>query len=413
MFSLLKKINKVGYMYRISQGINQEIIQDINRTLLLRYLRKEGMCSRVHLSNLTGLKQATVTNIMKDFIEWGLVKEVGFLSGNKGRRCIGIEVNNDCYRVIGVRLARKNYMVGLFDLTGKCIADSKVDIASLESSEPIFIIQSMIETVKRTVKDNAGDKILAMGVAVPGPFIQKKNRIGLITETQGWNEIDIQEEFQKAINLPVYLEHDANAGAFAYMWDLKEKYNNEILIYFAAGQGIGSGIVMEGEIYQGAIGTAGEIGHITIDFNGPKCACGNNGCLEKYTSSIEYAKAVNKELKPARQYSFKEIIALYKEGNMVCREKYRKACRLMGYGIINLINLYNPGIIIIGDEMIKVDAGVMYEEICNTVRSGIIPEIWNEVSIRMSEYQGDPMLNGAAMIAINDIFDKPEQFIIK
>ncbi|MFA9465879.1 MAG: ROK family protein [Velocimicrobium sp.] len=398
-------------MYHIKQGINQETIQEINRALLLKHLRKEGVCSRVHLSNLTGLKQATVTNIMKDFIEWGLVKEVGFLSGNKGRRSIGIEVESDLFRVIGVRLARKHYSIGLFDLNGKCVKEVRVEINSLESNQPICIINGMIETILKVINENSENKILAIGVAVPGPFIRKKNRIGLITETQGWNGIDIQKRLQSAISLPMYLEHDANVGAFAYMWDLKENYKDETLVYFAAGQGVGAGIVMDGEIYQGAIGTAGEIGHMTIDYEGPKCACGNYGCLEKYTSSIEYTKAVNSIIK--KQYTFKEVIELYRQGNEVCREQYRKACRMMGYGIINLINLYNPNIIIIGDEMMKVDADVMYENICNTVKERVLPEIWNDVSIRKSEYNGDAMLHGAAMVAISEIFNHPEQFTTK
>lgn len=398
-------------MYNIKKGINQEVIQEINRTLLLKHLRKEGMCSRVHLSNLTGLKQATVTNIMKDFIEWGLVKEVGFLSGNKGRRSIGIEVNNDYFRVLGVRLARKHYSIGLFNLTGECIKNERVDIDSLESNVPTYIIERIIATIKKFIDENSKDKILAIGVAVPGPFIQKKNRIGLITETQGWGEINIQDEFQKKISLPVYLEHDANAGAFAYMWDLKETYNDETLVYIAAGQGIGSGIIIDGEIYQGAIGTAGEIGHMTIDYNGPQCDCGNKGCLEKYSSSIAYTKAVNGELKAEKAYTFEEIRELSKNGNEICKEKYREACKLIGYGVINLINLYNPNIIVIGDEMIKINPEVMYEEIRNVVKARIIPEVWNELSIRISEYQGDPILHGAAMIAINEIFYSPEKFI--
>ena len=398
-------------MGNIKKGINQEVIQEINRTLLLKHLRKEDMCSRVHLSNLTGLKQATVTNIMKDFIEWGLVKEVGFLSGNKGRRSIGIEVNEGIFRVIGIRLARKYFSVGLFNLKGNCIKEEKIEFTLLESSEPSYIIQYIVATIKKYINDNSTEKILAIGVAVPGPFIQKQNKIGLITETQGWKEIDIRVEFEKATGLPVYLEHDANAGAFAYMWDLKETYDNETLVYIAAGQGIGSGIIIDGEIYRGCIGTAGEIGHMTIDYKGPLCACGNRGCLEKYSSSIAYVKKVNEELKKDVPYSFRQIKELAQNGDQVCLEKYREACYLIGYGIINVINLYNPKIIVIGDEMITINPQIMYEEICNVVKTGIISELWNELTLKISQYEGDQMLHGAAMIAINNIFDSPENFI--
>ena len=110
-----------------NRGINQDVTQEMNRSLLLKNLRREGMCSRAYLASLTGLKQATVTNIMKDFLNWGIVTEVGFLNGSKGRRSIGVSINPDRYRVIGVRLARKHYSVGLFDLTGTQITKKRVD----------------------------------------------------------------------------------------------------------------------------------------------------------------------------------------------------------------------------------------------------------------------------------------------
>ena len=115
-------------MNRSIRGFNQENIQDMNRTLLLNLLRKEGICARAHLANLSQLKQATVTNIVSDFIDWGLVKEVGFLVGNKGRRSIGISINNDDFGVLAIRLARKNYTVGIFNLSGRLLDKKRVEL---------------------------------------------------------------------------------------------------------------------------------------------------------------------------------------------------------------------------------------------------------------------------------------------
>ena len=100
-------------------GMNQTNIQDLNRELLLNFLRSEGECARITLAKLSGLKQATVTNIINDFIRWGIVKEVGFLTGEKGRRSIGISLNKEEYGVIGIRITRKNYSFGLFNIAGE------------------------------------------------------------------------------------------------------------------------------------------------------------------------------------------------------------------------------------------------------------------------------------------------------
>ena len=114
-------------MQQMVQGLNQESIQALNRTLLLNSLRKEKICSRAHLSHLTNLKQATVTYIMNDFISWNIVKEVGLIGGIKGRRSIGVSINNDEYGVIAVRLSKKYYSIGIFDLSGDIICSDNFE----------------------------------------------------------------------------------------------------------------------------------------------------------------------------------------------------------------------------------------------------------------------------------------------
>lgn len=396
-------------MYKYEKGINQEKIQGMNRTLILSLLRKEGLCSRVHLANLTGLKQATVTNIMKDFIEWGLVKEVGFLNGSKGRRSIGIALNTDRYRVIGVRLARNYYSVSLFDLTG----DEKMTVRmdTHIKDKPESILKSMIKTIESIIKKKEHEQVLSIGVALPGPFIKNKNRIGLITGVENWKNILIEKELVDYFKLPVFLEHDANAGAYAHLWHLEEYYTNETFIYIAAGQGIGAGIVINGEIYKGAIGTAGEIGHMTINYEGPKCACGNTGCLEQYSSSIVFTHKVNEKLKSETPLSFSEVVKMVHEGNEIGINEYRLACKYLGIGIINVINSFNPDILIIGDEMVKVDRELMYKTINETVKAGLIPEVWEALTIRLSDFEKDSILHGAGIIAINEVFLNPPKFI--
>lgn len=394
-----------------NRGINQDVTQEMNRALLLKNLRREGTCSRVHLANMTGLKQATVTNITKDFLRWRLVEEVGFLNGNKGRRSIGISISRERYRVIGVRLARKHYSVGLFDLTGGLITDERVELKDEEGLDAGAILMQIANKVRGLIKRCQGETVLAVGMAVPGPFIAKKNRIALITGADIWRDVDLKEFFDRELEIPVFLEHNANAGAYAHMWDLKDAYHDDILIYIAAGQGIGAGIIMDGKVYQGALGTAGEIGHMTIERGGRPCACGNKGCLERYASSLELVKSIYGERAGTIGCNFEDATEQIKNKNAVCMDAYREACESLGVGVISLVNVINPNVIIVGDDMAKPDPVLMEQVIKDTVKKGILPEVWEELDLQISSYQGDSILTGAAIVAINHIFDNPGQFI--
>ena len=394
-----------------NRGINQDVTQEMNRSLLLKNLRREGMCSRAYLASLTGLKQATVTNIMKDFLNWGIVTEVGFLNGSKGRRSIGVSINPDRYRVIGVRLARKHYSVGLFDLTGTQITKKRVDFKPEEQPDAEDILNQIAAEMRILMKKYGKDTILAAGTAVPGPFIAKKNRIALITGADIWKDVDLKKFFDRELDIPVFLEHNANAGAYAHMWDLKDAYRDDILVYIAAGQGIGAGIVMEGKIYKGALGTSGEIGHMTIDRNGKPCACGNKGCLERYASSLELVKAVYGGQAGRAGCNFEDVERRIREGDQFCMDCYQRACESLGIGIINIVNVINPDIIIIGDDMARPDPERMEAVIRETVREGILADVWEGLTLSISTYQGDPILTGAAIVAIDRIFDSPGQFV--
>ncbi len=394
-----------------NRGINQDVTQEMNRSLLLKSLRREGVCSRAHLASLTGLKQATVTNIMKDFLNWGIVKEVGFLNGSKGRRSIGVSINPDGYRVIGVRLARKHYSVGLFDLTGKQIVKERVDFEPEKQPGAEEILNQIVGRMRLLIQQYGKDSVLAAGLAVPGPFIAKKSRIALITGADIWKDIELKAFFEREMDIPVFLEHNANAGAYAHMWDLKEAYHDDILVYIAAGQGIGAGIVMNGRIYEGALGTSGEIGHMTIDRNGKPCACGNRGCLERYASSLELVKTVYGERAGMKGCNFEDLEKQIRSGDTAYTEHYRRACESLGVGIINIVNIINPDRIIIGDDMARPNPELMEKTVRETVQKGILPDVFDELTLSISAYQGDPILTGAAIVAIDRVFDSPGQFI--
>ncbi len=410
---IINRINALSreQVYRVKMelsksGYNQKRIQEMNRTLLLNILLKNGVCSRAQLAKLAQLKPATITNIVSDFIRFGIVREVGLLTDSKGRRYIGISINNDEYGVLAIRLSRRNFAVGIFNLSGDAVAVEREEIQ--DGMEPEIVFEKMIEKGKRLV-ESSKRKIIAIGMAIPGPYSTKKGRIEIMTGFAGWNKIPVQEQLEEIFQIPVFIEQDANAGALAHYWHddiLKDK----MLIYIAVGQGVGAGIIDNGQLIKGAIGTTGEIGHMSINYRGPRCSCGNCGCLELYCSSLAFMRKVNANLKTEKNLTIEEAAKLLREGNEEIRKLYLEACDMLAVGIGNIIYNFNPAIIILGDEMAHVAPEMMLARVSEYIRERILPGIYEETQIRISAGKIDSMIHGAALVAIQDVFQNSEQY---
>ena len=390
-------------MNQTTQGYNQGNIQTMNRTLLLNLLRREKVCARTTLAEHSGLQHATVTHIVKDFINWNLVKEIGFLSGAKGRRSIAISLNTDDFAVAGIRIARKHFSIGLFNLLGEPLCIKRCSIASgLKARE---IMDTVIYEMDNLIKKYSRPKILALGVAIPGPYNSIEGKISIVTNVEGWDQIALKDEFSEHFKIPVIIEEHANAAALAQFWYDADTQKNDILVYIAFAQGIGAGIIHKGVLLKGTTGAAGEIGHTTINIDGPRCSCGNYGCLETYCSSITFVKKINEAFNQNNSIKFKDAVLLVKEKNPIATELYLEMCDYLSIGIINVINSFNPTLIVIGDEMAHVAPELMLDRIISNVKKRVVPQTLENTKIQLSAYKHDSMVHGAAIIAINDIFE--------
>ena len=355
---------------------------------------KEGRDSMYIINHGFNQEDMQVTNIINDFISWGLVREVGYMAGKKGRRSVGISINNDDYGVIGIQLARKHYGVGIYDLSGNEVERNFVQTETRQS--PRKVMDGLMEGVQGLLDGCGERKILAIGMAVPGPYSVKRGRIELMTGYDGWSDIPIGEELEARFGLPVFLENDANAGALAQYWYDSKKNQDGVLIYIADGQGVGAGIFNNGELLKGVLGMAGEIGHMSINHKGPRCSCGNYGCLNRIPA-------------PITSYTFKEAAQMVRDQNPIVTEIYSSCCDYLASGIANIINCFNPTVIVIGDEMSHVDPDIMLDRVKREVKNRVIPEIYANISISLSKVENS-MIHGAAIGAIRDIFYEPRKY---
>ena len=265
--------------------------------------------------------------------------------------------------LIGVDIGGTKISVVLGTLGGR-ILDKKV-LSTQVGRKSKQSIQELITTIQtllirhRIRKDLAG-----IGIGVPGPVDPKKERIERSPNLPSWEKIPIRSILHSKFKCPVYLENDANAAA------LGEKYfgvgrKAKNLVYLTVSTGIGSGIILNGELVRGISGAAGEIGHTTVEINGEKCLCGKKGCLETYSSGTAIAKFMKRALKSGKksnilkfansidQINGKHVSEASNSGDRLAIEIRRRAADYLGTAIGNLINLINPDCIILGGGVIE------------------------------------------------------------
>lgn len=397
------------------KSINQEKSQAINRALIIDLLRQQGVCSRATLAHLSGLKQATITNIIAECITSGLVMETGLMSGSKGRRSIGITLNEEHCHVIGIRMTRSAFYLCLAGLSGKPFHVQEFPIAP---GEPV---QTTLPRIRRAVEDTLAQsetKIAAACMAMPGPYHEDRDCLFFVTELSGWQNYPIRATLTKGLDLPFLVVNDANASAFAQLWYHGQEPATQNMLYVLAGQGVGCGIISEGRLVTGQRGLAGEFGHNSIDYNGLPCECGNRGCLEKYCSFLVFCENITRRLQAGEPSILSEnnltaasISDAVKTGDKVAREEYEKACEFLSIGILNLINQFNPGMIVIGDELAEVAPDLLLKIVCDKVHACINPLVYNDITIEVNRLPESPALLGAAAIAAQNVLSDPTKLM--
>lgn len=402
-------------MLELKRGTNNEDVSMKNRSLIVQYLKRNGVSSRAEISKAIGLTQASVSKIMAVLIEYGIVKEVGFISGQKGRRSVGVSLIEDNYKVIGVKLSRRLFSVGVFDIGGNLYDVRSENIDEFQES------QYIINRIKSAINEylDKFDNIVTVGIAVPGPYQRHQGKIALITEMNNWLDIELKEEFENEYSIPVIIEHDANAGALAEWWFGTQCKDIEgTIVHFLVGEGVGVGVLVNGNIFYGDQGIAGEIGHISVDVNGDRCRCGNYGCLEMYCSSIAFVKHAKAMLKNHSDSALNkyyrltedEIFEAARMNDKFALELVKRVGRYIGYGVVNIVNAYDPRIIIISNSMSK-GGQMILDAVDEVVKERVLESLYKNLDIVISNFDADPILYGAAAVAIDYFLKRPSIFI--
>lgn len=389
---------------------SQASVSESNRSRILQHLYHNGISSRAQIAKALELTPAAITKITARLLEAGVISETGDLEGSKNRRSIGLKLDTAQFHVVGVKFARSLVEVGLFDLAGRRI--SLEDLPTVSEDTIPATLATIHEHVNRLIASD--DAIVAVGIAVPGPYLQDQGRTAVVSSMTSWRSVNFLAEFGEAFPVPVFIEQDARAGALAqYLFDRDSTCEN--LAYYLIGEGVGLGVIDNGRLIDGSQGAATEIGHISIDVHGIPCDCGNVGCLERYCSAVAiHQRLLDTDIVPdAGSMTHTEACrALFAEadaGNERAAALIHEVGRYAGYGCVTILNAYNPARIVVGD--IVSEAGQpLLDAIHEVVAERAIPDIADETTIAISPLPTDATVTGAAAVAITQFLEHPSVF---
>lgn len=394
-----------------SYSAQQSSISENNRSRILQYLYHNGISSRAQIAKAIELTPAAITKITAKLLFRDVIEETGDMEGDKNRRSIGLNLNCAKYHVVGVKFARSLVQIAVFDLKCNCI--SLTDLPTVDEEHIPETVEQIRATVRQLIADDPS--IVAVGMAVPGPYLVEEGRTALVSSMQGWRQVNFIKEFSEAFNVPVFVEQDARAGALAQFLFNPEPSEGS-LAYYLLGEGIGLGIIDNGSIYYGAHGTATEIGHVSVDVNGKPCDCGNIGCLERYCSANAIHERLNEQpsIVPGCEnmthaQACTALFAKAAAGDKAAMELTSEVARYIGYGAVNIINAFNPTHIVLGD-IISQAGQPLLDEVKKVVRERTIPEVGHDTEITLSNLPTDATVSGAAAVAITNFLEHPSMF---
>ena len=391
-------------MYQIQRGISLKGVQAFNHSVILKVIHERGVCSRAEISAETELDQATVTRAITSLIEDGIVEEVSLMKGQRGRRSIGLSFNSGRFRVIAVRLQRLSFSVALFDLLGNMLDVTEQSIPAQQTPEQSFgKIVAAIDAYLTKAKED----IIGIGIALPGPFLEKDERIILMTESSEWHAFDLVHELRGHYDsISIFSNHDAKTAALTVWQEMGTALASKIMLYISVGQGVGSGLVINGRVFRGSQGIAGEVGHTSINVHGPRCKCGNSGCLELYTSRLNLVRSIqektksNSETSLTSDASFADVVNAYQAGDALALTEVEQVARYLAQGIINWVNLINPDLIVLGDEYVAFGDAFL-AAIDKQVKASVLPSIYENLHLKLADIEGDLVLKGSFLYVLN------------
>jgi len=387
--------------------------RDINRRIALNLIREHQPISRADLARRMNVTRGAVSVLVQELIDQKVIYEGATGEAMRGRKptFLHIRTQNRFAIAVDVRFS-KTYLM-LADFSGQQLA--------LETYDTIFSIPAFVKDlasrIRRMAKNNG---FLAncegIGVVVPGMVDQRTGRI-LNAPALGWTGVDIRDRIVAATGLPVHIENSARACALAQLWLERGDSRPQSFAYVSISDGVGVGIVVNGELLRGHDQIAGEFGHLALNVDGPRCMCGAKGCWEAYSSNLailsnyfgwNLSKLSPKALQDSEQdpFTILGLIERARGGDAKAIAAIESSARFLGLGLAMIVNAINPDCIYLSGEITTA-----WDMIEDMVRKGLGERALTEAAARtpllLTPTQDYPRLKGAAALIAAPTFAAP------
>lgn len=327
-----------------------EDLRETNELKLLHVIRDRQPISRADLVKATGLRAGTVSVIVNRLIKSAAIHEGAEAPSSGGRRATYLQVNAEKAYIAGLGIGVAHTLYGISDFNGRIITQRTLHT---EASAQDFLIEVSRKITGQLNTSLQRIKLAGVGVSVPG-LIDRDNGYLVRSPNLGWHDVPIRAILEKELRVPVYVENDANAAALSELWyGPMELWSAHCMLFVLVVEGIGTGLILDGEVYAGSRIGLGGFGHIAMDPQGPLCSCGNVGCWEALASD----QATLKRFSSLRGHDKKQVssmhdlVALAQAGDERARGELLKTATFIGRGIKGLAHGLAPQVIVIGGEI--------------------------------------------------------------
>jgi len=379
-----------------SSSISRDLMHDLNTQAVTSLLYDKGAKSRTEIAKHTDLTRPTISNITARLLSAGLIEEVGVGKSTGGRKPTLLDINEEFGYVMAVKIESGRVITGLYDLRTSKLAGNRTRYP--EHPDPEKVLR-YIEEDYRTYSELK--EIVGLGIGVSG-LISNSGEI-TFSPILSWKEFPIRDELESKLSLPVTVDNDVNSLALAESWLGAGKEYEDILC-ITVGEGVGAGLMIDGGLYRGSLGGAGEIGHITLDPDGPLCRCGERGCLEALAS--DYYLEQEMERRGLTPSTTENLARLAGEGDKEALDVFKKMGYHLGLGIKNLVNTLNPEAVVLGGERTS-EADYFMAEMEEEVLNHSFPQEARELKIVRAELGKEGWLIGAAILSIRNFLSLP------
>ena len=385
--------------------VNQENLKDMNSQIILNCIRKYKEISRIDLAAYTRLSPTTISSIVSELISKGMVTELGIGESSGGRRPVMVGINPDGKYVISIMLTPKGATYALINLKCQIVEQNHIDCkANGESIVKDTLINCIDDIFRQFPK--CKEKVCGIGISIPG-VIDRKNGKVFFSSTLHLRDFDMASIIKDYTGIKCFIFKDTDSLILGeYNFGTCNRYSN--FIYIIVENGVGMSYIHSGKLFNPSFVGGLELGHLTIDSNGARCRCGNTGCLGTVVSEEPAIKRLEKlikkgyesEVQDTKGIHLSDIVAMSNRGDKAALYVLEEQARLLGIGVANVMNMFNPEMIVIGGSLNKCKWNFL-EQLINVVKDRALDTYSSTAEIRFAELGEESALLGMA----NEIYE--------